>query len=232
MTATNSVNKSAVITNLDTQPIQVPTAGEGAAARLLSVDDIIAISAADAGSTVGTSLGSTYRLCRFPTTAKIKDVVVATDSAVDSDATPTFAMSFSLAFSDSAYDGTPSAYQGLLPSATLTGVAPVGDQSSSRNKAFGTITMSGTTGGATNNIPRTNIVWGSVGGLGATGFTVSAGTFTPTASMQPAYKFFGYLDGKGNSADPGGKFDLLGKIEVVAKTGHAANLYALVKYAP
>lgn len=90
---------SASITNLDAVPVLANTIGEGAQGMLRQVSDFVS-------PVSGDDTTSTYRLCRFPTTAKIKSVkifsTIATAGSGDID----------IAFSDSTSDGTQAALAG------------------------------------------------------------------------------------------------------------------------
>lgn len=222
--------KSGTVTDLDASPKIEHQAGEGRFGFRRSVDDFVTIAGAILNTAIAGNNGSTMRLCRFPTQAKVKKVLVGSDAALDQNATQTLALSFSVAFSDASNDGTPVPYQGLVPSSTLTGVAPVAFNSASVNKIFGTITESG------NNvaIPRIDITFGALFGAppGATATqVVTGGIYTVAAAQQPLWQFFGYIDGRGNPQDPGGYFDLLARAEVVAATGTTGgNLWGEVTY--
>ncbi len=95
--------KSTPITNLDASPVVNPNSGQGAPGVLRSVNGHVA-------STAGVTTGSTYRLCRIPTNACIKQVLLtaAAEGA-------TGAIDIDVAFSDSTTDGTPASLQGTIP---------------------------------------------------------------------------------------------------------------------
>lgn len=95
--------KSTSITNLDASPVIANTAGQGAPGRLQCANDHVASSAAAA-------VGSTYRLARIPTNAKVKRVLL-TNAAQGA----TGAINIDVAFSDSTTDGTPASLQGTIP---------------------------------------------------------------------------------------------------------------------
>jgi hypothetical protein len=99
--ATSSL-KSASITALDTVPLVIPNTGSGTQAMTRQVSDTVTALAADAA-------GSTYRLCRFPTSSKVKAV------RFTSVAQGAGAVRLDVAFSDSAYDNTPLSLQGSIP---------------------------------------------------------------------------------------------------------------------
>lgn len=93
--------KSTSITNLDASPVIANTAGEGAAAHVLVQSEYVTVSAA-------ASVGSTYRLIRVPTTAKIKQL------NLESEAMGAGAINLSVYYSDSTTDGTSPSNQGLI----------------------------------------------------------------------------------------------------------------------
>jgi len=95
--------KSTPITNLDASPVTANTEGEGASGRLRAITDTVT-------ATAGVTTGSTYRLCRIPTTAKVKRVLLscAAEGA-------TGAADINVAHSDSTTDGTPASLQGTIP---------------------------------------------------------------------------------------------------------------------
>lgn len=153
---------SASITNLDAVPVVANTIGEGAPGMLRQVSDYVS-------PVSGDDTTSTYRLCRIPTTAKIKSVkiysTIASAGSGDID----------IAFSDSTSDGTQAALAGGV--VQITG--PVD------NKLFGAaqslvlagvntdFTFKGTFTPAMQNQP----IWKALVGLGATQFTADPGGF-------------------------------------------------------
>jgi hypothetical protein len=203
--------KSLSITGLDTIPIVPQTTGMGAPGRLFIVDDVV-------GPTVGLGLQtakSSYRLCRFPTIAKIKSVIIATDVALD---TGTHALIFDInvAFSDSTTDGTPSAVQGLIPTTAKTGATTTLAAYSAPNVLFGTSNNAS----ASVALGRTNVT-----------FNGTLATWPIAAiTSQPLWQTFGFVDGAGRPADPGGYFDLYLVNSTVAGTGAVGNIYASVEY--
>jgi len=104
-----SALKSAQITNLDTLPSPIMgTSGENAAGVARIVSGFCTAVAADAA-------GSTYKLVRIPTNAKVKHVFF------ESEAQGAGAVNLSVYHSDATNDGTPVAKQGVI-------VATTGDQ--------------------------------------------------------------------------------------------------------
>ena len=115
MTQTSNL-KSLSITNMDATPVIPVSTGEGKDAELRVVNDWVAPLSGD-------STSSTYKLCRFPTYAKVKHVIlystIATAGSGD----------LNVVFSDSTVDGTPANLQGTIPQI-----------SSANNKLFGAAT--------------------------------------------------------------------------------------------
>jgi len=203
--------KSNSINLLDTtNPMVMVTAGQGAVGYLYEIDDYCA-----ATSTGVVSTGSTYRVVRFPTSVKIKSVSVFSDGVLDSSATVSLAVDFNVAFSDSTIDGTPSNYQGLIPTTAGGGATTSVTSYSSPNIMFGT------------NKPGTsNAVWAptdiTFGGHAT--YNISQVT------QQPLWQTFGFTAAAGQNQDPGGNFDILAYVSTAAGTGHAANLGVKVTY--
>jgi hypothetical protein len=158
--------KSASITNLDASPVVSNTIGEGAPGPELVINDLVAPVSAD-------DTTSTYRLCRFPTNAKVKDLkifsAILTAGAAD----------INVAFSDSTTDGTPPSLAGGV--VQLAG--PVDNKLFGAAKAlFGSTiptgpiianAYQGTFTPAMQNIP----MWQNLVTLGATQFTADPGGF-------------------------------------------------------
>lgn len=155
--------KSTSVTNLDASPIVNNSSGQGAPGFLRSIND-------HAVATVAASVGSTYRLCRIPTNAVVKRVLLrnAAQGA-------TGAIDIDVAHSDSTTDGTPAALQGLIPQiaaadnklfgaaqAITAASAPVTD-----------ITFAGTYTTTLENVP----LWNVLTTLGVTSFTADPGGF-------------------------------------------------------
>jgi hypothetical protein len=157
--------KSPSITNLDASPVVANTIGEGAPGyENIQTDYVTAVSADDTSST--------YRLCRFPTNAKIKFVSIYSKIATAGSA------DINVAFSDSTTDGTPASLSSLAnPVIQLTG--PV------NNKLFGAAQSLVLAGVATDftfkgtfTYPMSNIpMWQNLVTLGATQFTTDPGGF-------------------------------------------------------
>lgn len=150
------------ITNLDAVPVVANTIGEGAPGFIRQISDYCS-------PVSGDDTTSTYRLVRFPTTAKIKGVKIFSKiaSAGSGD--------INVAFSDSTSDGTPPSLAGGI--VQITGPAD--------NKLFGAaqslvlagvntdFTFKGTFLPAHQNMP----IWAVLVALGATQFSADPGGF-------------------------------------------------------
>jgi hypothetical protein len=155
--------KSVPIINLDSLPIVENTTGEGGSGFLKEINGHVA-------STTGVTSGSTYRLVRIPTNAKVKRVLL---TAASSGATGT--VDVDVAFSDSTSDGTQQSLAGGIVS-TSGGVD---------NKLFGSATTV-TTALKNSDITFANTfttdmqnqqLWQALVNLGTTQFTSDPGGF-------------------------------------------------------
>lgn len=199
---------SSYISTLDSQPIQMLTTGEGAPGQLIRITDNIAVTAAGMNS-----VGSTYRLCRFPTRAKIKSLIVDLGNVDSGGAGAVFDVN--VAFSDSPYDGTPSIFQSAtanqalcIPRTGATGSVTSISSYSTPNILFGQIT-------AGNNTVKygTQALWlGTYANWFANGINL------------PLWNFFGFTNAQGQAQDPGGFFDILLYLSTHATTGAAASI--------
>jgi hypothetical protein len=203
--------KSTSLTYLDSVPIANPLAAAGAGARIVEVDDYCAATAAGLQSS-----GSYYKLVRVPTGAFVKSVLMGAD--VSPNANGALALQMSWIFSDSVDDGTPTFYQGLIPTNANTGGTTTLAAPSSPNAIYGfwLPTQQATV------IEPTEIV---LNGIVGTHYS-----FTGGLTNLPLWQLFGFTDGRGNAADPGGYFDLLAYVATAATTGAACNIYAKVRY--
>jgi hypothetical protein len=159
--------KSLSITNLDSIPVIPNTIGEGAPGVLKVINDYVSPVTSDDNT-------STYRLCRFPSNAKVKALwiysTIATGGAADID----------VAWSDSPNDNSQAGFNVLAnPAVLITAGAD--------NKLFGAavpIFVAGGTGPVeftfkgTFTPPMCNIpMWSNLVSLGATQFTADPGGF-------------------------------------------------------
>lgn len=154
--------KSTSVTNLDSSPIVANTIGEGADGQLRMANDTVT-------STAAVTTGSTYKVVRIPTNAKVKRVLLNTAAHGGS-----AAFDIDVAHSDSAVDGTPASLQGNIIQI-----------SSADNKLFGSavavssaqtqkdVTFQNTFTVVHQNMP----LWNVLVTLGATTFSADPGGF-------------------------------------------------------
>lgn len=207
--------KSLPITNLDAQPILVATVGEGCPGEGKNVTDYV-------NPTSSTAQWSTYRMCRFPTNAKVKKVwgyITGMDtSAATTAVAATF--DFNVAFSDDNNDGTPQALQALLPSNKLDGTA-----FEMRSTGYSTSYQSTGTG---------NKLFGSAIAAVITTTQVIELTFksifTPAARDDDLWNFLGFTNTLGVAHDPGGFFDILVVVAAAPTSASAGKLGVEVDY--
>jgi len=206
--------KSQSITNLDATPYVYNSAGQGAASRQNSVWDQAAITTNGLAST-----GSTYRIIRFPTGAIPNSLTILIDSYADSHSTPAVVFDLNIAFSDSTIDGTQPSLQGRIPLSSNTGGTTNITSYSTPNIIFGQLTPTS----ATAAYGPTDLLFNGV--VNGTSYTAL------NLTQQPLWQTFGFTDGRGNPADPGGYFDLLVYVSTAGTTPHAANMWAKLTYA-
>lgn len=200
---------SGFLTGLGALPISMLTAGEGASGLTRTVTDYIKPTASGMGS-----IGSSYRMCRFPVYAKIKNIKVDI-GGVDTNATATAVFDVNVAFSDSAYDGTQVALQGLIPTTALTGATTSIATYTSPNKLFGTVAASNS---GVRKVGSEQIFSGTVTG------------WFPAGRELPLWDFFGFTNSQGNAQDPGGFFDLVLYLSAAAATAASDYISASVTY--
>jgi hypothetical protein len=177
-----SLLKSLQVTNLDASPVVPMTIGEGAPGFITVINGSVSPVSAD-------DTNSRYRMLRFPTNAKVKDLklwsTILTAGAADID----------IAFSDSTTDGTPSALQGGI--VQITG--PVD------NKLFGAA--------------KTLFVASATFPLITTVTDPFQGTFTAPMMDIPMWQNLVTLGATQFSADPGGFFDIFVRVTTAITTG-------------
>jgi hypothetical protein len=210
--------KSTPVTNLDATPVVVATSGEGLPGHMRCASDSINV-------TANVAQWSTYRLCRFPTSAKIKRAWYYI-SGIDSNATATATLDFNVAFSDSTVDGTPPALQGAIPSnkhdgtafkfVSATGYSTSYASSGTGNKLFGNVAVSNS--GAV-----------KVGDLTYNNTTASEGFF-PAQRDDDLWNYLGFVNGQGVAQDPGGFFDILVVVAAAVATAHAGVIAVEIDY--
>lgn len=202
---------SSFITSMDALPQLQMTTGEGAPGIIQRLTDNIAVTATGMNSN-----GSTYRLCRFPTRAKIKGLFIDLGIVDSGGAGAIFDVN--VAFSDDLNDGTNPVYTPSNGATALsaTGIPQTGATGgvtsittySSPNKLFGTITSGNNTVSLNNQM-------------------LFKGTYTnwyPNGINLPLWQFFGFTNSQGQPADPGGFFDILLYLSTHSTTGAAASI--------
>ncbi len=214
--------KSQSVTNSDAVPPVPNTAGQGANGRVFITDDQVACAATPLQSTK-----SFYRLIRIPTGAIVKSFVIATDAALDT-GSHALVMDFNVAWADGTTPNLcPNQFQlASLSLATTEAVIP-------------TTANDGTTTTTIAAYAAPNLLFGSVTmaptsvALAPIEKVLNGVTATYTMlkiTQQPLWQTLGFLDGRGNPADPGGYFDIIAYVSTAAGTGGAGNLYAKLTY--
>jgi hypothetical protein len=193
---------SSYIATLDTQPISMLTTGEGASGVLKCQTDTVAYTASGV-----TQAGSTYRLCRIPTSAKIKQVFFDAGEA-DTAGTAAVTWDINLAFSDSTFDFTQVVLQSLIPTSALTGATTTTALYSSPNKIFGNVAQANTAA-----ISRKDVT-----------FNGTLTNWLYNGPNLPLWNFFGFTNSQGYAQDPGGFFDFLVYVAHLATTPAAGSL--------
>jgi hypothetical protein len=205
--------KSLTITNLDATPEIMATVGEGRPGWLSVLSDSVACTASAAAF-------STYRLCRFPTTAKIKHVWAMLSGLEAAATTGAALMDFNVAFSDDNNDGTPVALQGTIPS----------------NKKDGTAFLIGATAYSTSytNTGTGNKMFGSSIAATSSASQVLELTFKNTFLApnrdDDLWDVFGFVNAQGTAIDPGGFFDILAVFNTAPTTAAAGMIAIEVDY--
>lgn len=190
---------SGALVLMDSYPIVMPTAGEGApGVRRVQMDQV---SATSSGGTVG----STYRLARFPVEAKVKRLWLYTKGC-DSNAAAAETLDVNVAFSDSVFDGTPPALQSAIPTSTLNGTTTTVAGYTNPNKLFGSAV--------------------ALLNAGAAQFIDCAfkNTYLPENTLVPMWSYFGFTNNAGQAQSPGGFFDILLYVAHVAATAATGDL--------
>jgi hypothetical protein len=233
---------SANIALLDTNPSNIPatgflglgtlTAGEGIAGNDQILTDQLPVSTAFLGAS-----GNYGRLLRIPANAKLQHLFIGTDVVLDSANPQTLAFDISVGFSDSLGDGTPYYLQGLVSDTTKTGVS-VAANASTRNKAFGLITLSGN-GGTTGPMPLIEVTSACANITGyslqppITGIASANGSSTipyMTMVQTPLARIFGYTSKQGYVLDNMGWCDIIINVTVAATTPVAGNIIGRAEY--
>jgi hypothetical protein len=219
---TAEVLSSNAVTNLDAQPIVVPTSGEGACGDSMGQQDQVAHTSA-----FGSALKNSSRQSRFPMAAKVKHVYIYT-KGLDSNASATLTLDINVAFSDSTTDGTQSAAQGNIPASSLDGAITTPSTYSSANKMFG----SGYACSNSGAVKYTEVTYSN--------------TYTPAFALQPMWAVLGgtgaataapYTAGGGFNQQstgqkdaPPGFWDMLVVVAATAATAATGNIGTEVDY--
>lgn len=218
---------SPTLTGLLTQPLLYPTAGEGTSGVPKVITDTVTVTAVGMAT-----IGSTYRLCRFPAYAKIKELVVDLGIVDSGGATAVF--DINVAWSDSPYDGTSSLYQGsataalAIPKTGQLGTTTSQAAYSSPNKLFGSIT-------AANNANKLSNVQTFAGTYAAGGASAPPNVaWFPFGRDLPLWEFLGFgnvaATGLSTLSEPNGFFDLYFYLATAATTGAAGTITARLTY--
>lgn len=218
--------KSASITTIDATPQQQVPAGQGQSGRRVTVDDYAVCSATPLASTK-----SFYRLIRFPAGAVIKSFSIATDRALDS-GTPTLAFDFNVAWASSAQPNycpvqfqlaslSLAATEAVIPTTAFDGVTTTTIAAySAPNLLFGTYAPASNSA----KLAPTNLTFNG-------SQTANSGALNlKLLTQQPLWQTLGFVDGRGNPADPGGFFDIIAYVSTAANVGVAGALYAELNY--
>lgn len=230
-------------TLFDASPFAALSAGEGAAGVLRQVEDFVAVAQTDFGTA-----GNFVRFCRFPTNARLKRVQLYTDrTLVDGGgASSALSLGVGVVFSDSKIDGTPVAYQNLMPTTvgigggTTTAGTAVAIGGASSNRLFGNILANTATGAFPNGTMGQNATAAPAGQAAALYF---GGEFTlngtiatygnPLAITQvPLINLFNFRDAQNNLIREAGFFDLILIADVAynSQPAGAYNVYGRVEY--
>lgn len=196
--------KTLPITNLDASPVLVATAGEGLPGPVKVATDSLLV-------TSSVAQWSSYRMCRFPTNAKVKRVRAYT-AGIDTSGTATAVLDFNVAHSDSAVDGTPLGLQAALPSSNHdgtslpfvlnTGYNGTYINSGTGNKIFGKVSVKNA--GAAQEVELT-----------------FNGSYGPAQRDDDLWDVFGFVSGQGLAQDPGGFFDIFVVVSTAVATAAA-----------
>jgi hypothetical protein len=218
--------KSVSVTSYDAVPYVMSTAGQGGSGRRISIDDYAPAAAVPLASTK-----SIYRVLRFPTGAIVKQLLLATDKALDS-GTPTLAVDVNVAWAS----GTNPAWcppqfqlaslglavtEAVIPTTAYDGLTTTTVAAySAPNKVFGTVTFTSNSAA----YGPTNITFNG-------SQTANSGALDlKNLTSMPMWQLLGFVDGRSNPADPGGFFDILLYVSTAANTGVAGNFWMELTY--
>ena len=196
------------------QPWSQLSAGEGGPASLKKIEDVTAIT-----TSFVSAVNNYARILRFPSNAKVKSLEIYTDATLDSSSAAALALTFGVAFSDATgltFDGTPAAYQGLIPTTANTGVTTTFALVASPNDIFGTFTVPA----ASAAIAITNIVFQGV-----------SSTYPAISILQtPLLELFGFTTGQGYNIEQMGYLDVYARVTHASTTPHAGNLVCAMSF--
>ncbi len=222
------------------------TAGEGGPSPLIQIEDFVAV----AQTAFGTA-GGFVRLLRFPTRAKVKRLELYVDRSLVDGGTSSSALSLGVGvmFSDNPNDGTPAAYQNLVPTtvgigggSTTAGTAvlQVGTQGANPNRIFGNILANTSTGAFPNGTMGQNVTAAPTGQAAALYFggeftlngTIATYGNPLTITQTPMIEIFNFLDGRGNAIEEMGYFDVFLNADVAYNTQPAGayNIFGRLQY--
>lgn len=205
--------KSNTITNYDATPSIIPTSGEGGSGSILAVSDSV-------GTTTAAAAFSSYRMARFPTTAKVKHVWLMSSGLEAAATTGAALLDFNVAFSDDTNDGTQAFLQGAIPS----------------NKKDGTAFTMGATAYSTayTNTGTANKMFGSSIAATSSASQVLELTFRNTFLApnrdDDLWNVFGFVNAQGTAKDPGGFFDILAVFNTAPTTASTGTIAVEVDY--
>lgn len=223
MTGVSVSTSSGNITTLDTVPQSQLTTGEGQPGYLKVQDDYIHVTTGMLAANQG------WRMCRIPTTAKVKAVKIYSDAALDSSSSQALALDINIALSDSTIDGTNQNIAGEIPTTANTGAVTPTTTYTSPNKLFGTVTQSGNNLaiGNSTTVASNGVIVPQPLDVTYNGQLLYNSLLTPET---PLWELFGFTNSQGYAQDPGGFFDLFFVTSVAAATAHAANFYCRVEF--
>lgn len=184
--------KSNAITNYDATPSVQATAGEGAPGAMQAQSD-------DLATTTAAAQFSTYRMARFPTTAKVKHVWGFLSGIEAAATTGGATLDFNVAFSDDTNDGTPAGLVGTIPSNKLDGTS------------FAFVTGSGYSTAYTNTGTGNAMFGSSIAQTSSAAQLLELtfkNSFKPASREDDLWDVFGFVSQQGVAQDPGGFFDI------------------------
>ena len=243
------IEQSNTVELFDGIPAFGVTTGEGNPGQLRVQDDFVHL-AATASPLV--QAGSSIRMCRIPTNAKVKSVVLAESTELDTHSADDLVLDLNIAFSDAPLfgvdDGTQPALAGQCPTSVGNATTVIDSPVSAAfaQTSLGSRTTTTAPAYSTPNIlfgqitPTYNAIFGPTDYVfnGATaqnsgnnaGLTGIASMFVG-GTMMPLYAIFGFANNANTlPQDPGGFFDLVIYISTAAGTAAAGYLYGKISF--